>query len=371
LHFSNSTFKLNPYCLPPANAVSISMNGADALSEKPPSKPDPTPAPTSSATKHVETEAIPQLAPPEETKTSELDEWGLPVKKRPQAPNAEPIDPSDRRSDEKSKISAVPSKDKNSLPKENSRDEGSSDVKETGELTEVNLDSKSEAEVSAPSAAENKSDKRISNPAGHVAQASAWSHQQLAPGGHVEEKPDGSVEDWQTMPAFAPFDIYNDDGKLIAREAVDEEEEDFGGMGNLGGAAKGYTRVQMDEDAQSATSMDDNTAYLFKEPTTNVLDEDEELRDMQTQMQTTKTLLTEGQRIAYVGIVRLAIIEMLKELSKWEKTRKSKKVLDHAIEHMTMWSQMIMLRLYSHMEIESAGMYFWFFFNLCNHNSEC
>lgn len=189
---------------------------------------------------------------------------------------------------------------------------------------------------------------------GHISIASEWSHQQLAPQPDLEEKEEEEEQEkWETMPAYAPFDLYNDDGKLIAKEQVVENEDmDYG---KLGGAGKGYTRVQVDDDAQSATSMDENTAYLFKEPTTNLLDEDEEGRDVMTQMQATKDILTEGQRIAYVGIVRLAMIQMLKEVSELERTRHTKKAIDFVIESTKMWSQKIMVRLYSHMEIESAG----------------
>jgi hypothetical protein len=331
------------------------MNGEDALPKRPPSKLDPAPL----ATERVQLEANPQAAPPEETKTSEIDEWGLPMKQQVQTPSPKPIETFHHDLDEKSKLSVAASQDEKNLPNDSSQHGATIRLKENDEETQVNSDPKPKAEI-LPLSADNKSDKRVSNPSSHFAQASEWSHQHLAPNTQVEDKTKSAEEDWQVMPAYAPFDIYNDDGKLIAHEAVKEDEEaDFGGFENLGGAAKGYTRVQMDEDAQSATSMDENTAYLFKEPTTNVLD-DEDSRDAQAQMQTTKTLLTETQKIAYVGIVRLAMIEMIKDLSKLEKSKGSKKIVEFAIEHMTLWSQMIMLRLYSHMEIESAGIIFHF-----------
>lgn len=180
---------------------------------------------------------------------------------------------------------------------------------------------------------------------------SEWSHQRVTI--KKEEKKEQEEDEWQTMPAYAPFDMYNDDNKLIAREAVEsDDEEDNGG---LGGAGKGYTRVTLDEDAQSATSMDDNTAYLFKEQGTGVADEDEEERDVLSQMQATKDLLTEGQRIAYVGITRLAMIEMQEDLGSLERTRAAKKMIDHGIEAMKMWGQKMMVRLYGHMEIDPAG----------------
>jgi len=182
---------------------------------------------------------------------------------------------------------------------------------------------------------------------------SEWSHQKLAP--QLEQNDDESDHDnkWQDMPAYAPFDIYNDDGKLVAREAQESDDE-AGTYGKLGGAGKGYTRVQLDEDAQSATSMDDNTAYLFKEMGTNVQDEDEDARDVLAQLQTTKALLTEGQKIAYVGLVRLAQIQMLNKVEELERTKGTRKVIDYSTESMKLWSQKMMIRLYNHMDIESA-----------------
>ncbi|TKA21767.1 hypothetical protein B0A50_08692 [Salinomyces thailandicus] len=188
-----------------------------------------------------------------------------------------------------------------------------------------------------------------------VGATSEWSHMQLAP--HAEEKKSEDEEvSWQEMPALAEHRIYDDWGKVLAK-AYDEEasgDEDYG-YGGLGGASKGYTRVQIDDDAQSATSMDDHTAYLFKEGTgqnTALADEDdEEARDLVSQMQTTKTLLTEAQKFAYVGVVRLAINEMMTFLEGMERTKATKKMVDLATEAMKMWGQKMMVRLYAHMDV--------------------
>lgn len=183
--------------------------------------------------------------------------------------------------------------------------------------------------------------------------ASEWSHQQLAPQAAIEEEDDIGDGEWKEMPALATHRIYDDWGKVLAKEYGEVDDEHVA-YGTLGGAGKGYTRVQ-DDDAESVTSMDDNTAYLFKEPhTSNALDDDEEGRDMLSQMQATKELLTEGQRIAYVGVVRLSIAKMLGEISKLEKTKGTKKQIEMAIEAMTMWGQKMMVRLYGHMDIDSA-----------------
>lgn len=186
-----------------------------------------------------------------------------------------------------------------------------------------------------------------------VPAVSEWSHQRLAPQQKAVIQEEDEADHWQAMPALAEYDLYDDDGKLLARgaEVEDEEEATYGG---LGGAGKGYTRVQLDEDAKSATSMDEGTSYLFKESQTHNVMDDEEQRDAPSQLQATKDLLTEGQRIAYVGVARLTIYNMMQELEDVEATRATKKDLRKAIEGMTKWGQQMMVRLYAHMEIDSA-----------------
>ena len=181
--------------------------------------------------------------------------------------------------------------------------------------------------------------------------ASGWSHQVLAP--HKPREDHEQEEEWKDMPAFAPYDLYDDDNRLVAREEKDSDDEGNAYAG-LGGAGKGYTRVQIDEDARSATSMDDNTHYLFKPKSTDLADDDEEQRDPLAQLQATKNLLTEGQRIAYVGITRLTMAAMVKELDDMEGSKKTKKELVLAAESMKMWSQQMMVRLYMHMEVDSS-----------------
>lgn len=188
----------------------------------------------------------------------------------------------------------------------------------------------------------------------HANSVSEWSHQHTVAPQIDEEEPAGDGE-WQEMPAFATHRIYDDWGKVLAKEYGEEDDEHLA-YGTLGGAGKGYTRVGLDDDAESATSMDDNTAYLFKEPhhSNALYDEDEEGKDLLSQMNTTKELLTEGQRIAYVGLVRLSIGKMLDASNRLERTKGTRKVLDFATEAMKMWGQKMMVRLYSHMEIDSA-----------------
>jgi hypothetical protein len=208
--------------------------------------------------------------------------------------------------------------------------------------------------------ADEKNEKLDSIQDGHTRQESVakpvvseWSHQQLAP---KKEVPDTNDEgEWQTMPAFAPYNMYDDDNRLIAKEAeVSDDGKDV--YAGLGGAGRGYTRVQLDDDAQSATSLDENTKYLFKEASGTGAGEelDDEQRDALSQMQATKDLLTEGQRIAYVGMTRLILTKMLDQVEVIATSRTAKKETQLSVEAMKMWSQKMMVRLYAHMDISTA-----------------
>lgn len=180
--------------------------------------------------------------------------------------------------------------------------------------------------------------------------ASEFSHQIVPARPDAEKNKD---DDWQEMPAYAPYDMYDDDNRLIAREHNDDEDEKYG-YGELGGAGKGYTRVMIDDDADSQNSIDENTSYLFKQTAGTSMLDDEDARDAVSQMQATKDLLTEGQRIAYVGVVRLEIANLVKAAESLETTRKIKKEVNMAAEAMQMWGQKMMIRLYAHMDISAA-----------------
>jgi len=187
-------------------------------------------------------------------------------------------------------------------------------------------------------------DATTENPAG----ASEWSHQLgvIQTEDHSLEKSRKSVEEdeWQSMPAYASFDVYDDDGRLVARQWADSDDEVA--VEKLGGAGRGYTRMNQDEDAQSADSMDENTQYLFTEGM-----DDENAKTPLSQMQATKEFLTEGQRIAYVGLCKLTMVAMLRDVGriKFKENRA-------AYESMTLWSQKMMIRLFGHMDISPDGL---------------
>ena len=190
--------------------------------------------------------------------------------------------------------------------------------------------------------------------------ASEWSHQLAAPRNRDSKGVTKEDGEWQEMPAFASHDMYDDDGKLVARGVGESDDE----AAARGGARKGYTKVNVDDDAQSASSMDENTRYLFKETSNNDKDNDNddlseedegETRDPLSQLQATKDLLTEQQRIAYVAVVRVCIVCIVNEVANIESARFTKKELRLLVESTKMWGQKMMIRLYAHMEVSTDG----------------
>lgn len=215
--------------------------------------------------------------------------------------------------------------------------------------------------LATPKAPESPSE-HLKHASGEVA-LSEFSHQALTQQveEELEQEDDGDV--WQDMPVYAPYDVYDDDGKLVAREHEEEggAPPGYTAVGPKSAAAsgpKGYTKIMVDEDAKSQTSMDEDTAYLFDKRNKEAEEDDDlEARDPLSQMKETKNLLTDNQRIAYVGVVRLAIAIMVKDLEKMERVRGARKAIDFAQENMQLWSQKVMVRLYAHMELDSAGQY--------------
>ncbi|ESK92389.1 duf726 domain protein [Moniliophthora roreri MCA 2997] len=99
-----------------------------------------------------------------------------------------------------------------------------------------------------------------------------------------------------------------------------------------------YTRLRVNEEDES-DEVHMRTKYLF--------DEDKAMTPL-SQMQTTKDLLTEAQRIAYVGLCALTIREMSQKLKS-----PNRKELKSAAGSLDLWAMKIMGRLYYHMGLET------------------
>ncbi|KZV74103.1 DUF726-domain-containing protein [Peniophora sp. CONT] len=97
-----------------------------------------------------------------------------------------------------------------------------------------------------------------------------------------------------------------------------------------------YTRLRIREEDE-ADEVHLRTRYLF--------DEDQAMTPL-SQMQQTKNLLTEAQRVAYVGLCALVIKEMTDALRKLEN-----RDVKPAIQNLELWGLKILGRLYYHMEL--------------------
>lgn len=294
----------------------------------------------------------------------EVDDFGLPIRKRlsPERSHRSSSSPEEARTDVNEatagKATDEQSKQETAEPKVQKAEGTEEGLKTEGESSENKVEPK-EVEAALPTNSEHSDPPppyRTSTSKPRTAEISEWSHQRLAlHHDHQDESEEEDEEpaDWRAMPALGEFDYYDDYGRLIARGA--QEDDDDAVYNGLGGAGKGYTRVQLDEDAQSATSLDEDTSYLFREAGSNQAGvEGEELRDTVSQLQATKDLLNETQKIAYVGVVRLAIHEMNLELAKIPATKGAKKTLQKALDAMRKWGQAMMGRLYMHMDIDPA-----------------
>jgi len=129
----------------------------------------------------------------------------------------------------------------------------------------------------------------------------------------------------------------NATGNLID---VDEEGNEW--RSKLDRDESEYTRLRVNEE-DDADEVHLRTRYLF--------DEDKAMTPL-SQMQATKNLLTEAQRIAYVGLCSLTSREMVQSLKTVHR-----KELKASISNMELWALKIMGRLYYHMELETQGEY--------------
>lgn len=150
----------------------------------------------------------------------------------------------------------------------------------------------------------------------------------------LEANPSNSAYSTTGAPATG-----NATGKLVENEQGGptglREKEDLDEMD--------YTRLELDDDPEE-DEISMRTQYLFNEETSMT---------PLSQMQQTKTLLTEGQRIAYVGLSRLVAREMVQTLAL---AAKGAKELEPARESCVNWANKIMCRLYRHMDVDGAGM---------------
>ncbi len=172
-------------------------------------------------------------------------------------------------------------------------------------------------------------------------------------------------EGWEDMPVVREDEFAGVAGGLDQEDQrrdhynhQTKKDSDHGGVSNAAGALldfdyqgnKWRSKVEQNESEYTGLRMREEedvdevhlrTKYLF--------DEDQAMTPL-SQMQQTKNMLTEAQRIAYVGLCALVSTEMLKKLKKL-----SGKECKSAAQDMELWRLKILGRLYYHMELATAG----------------
>ncbi|OBZ78921.1 hypothetical protein A0H81_01335 [Grifola frondosa] len=170
---------------------------------------------------------------------------------------------------------------------------------------------------------------------------------------------DDDDEGWQDMPVVQEADEFTvgldeEDQKKYHYMPPTKKDISAGGIGNATGNVmeidfegsewrskvdqneSDYTRLRMVEEDDSDEVVL-RTKYLF--------DEDKAMTPL-SQMQATKDMLTEAQRIAYVGLCALTSREMAARLK-----AVNHKEVKKAMHSMELWALKIMGRLYYHMEL--------------------
>ncbi|KAJ5308893.1 hypothetical protein N7508_004272 [Penicillium antarcticum] len=336
----------------PQGSSPTNQNGGDTERAPPPV----TAESATTTTKHESTEA------------DEVDDFGLPIRARQKPDPPTSVTPATENGDHKPEVAAAGSTSYSDALKKPVEPEPKDkpEPEAVPELANGNKAEQPDKDLEAQDGASETAEKshhadapircRTSTSKPKPIEMSEWSHQRLNQPQQSRHESDDSEEEpdeWQSMPALGEFDYYDDYGRLVAKGAKEEDDEAV--YQGLGGAGKGYTRVQLDEDAQSATSLDEDTSYLFRETGGNSAGlVGEELRDSISQLQATKDLLNETQKIAYVGVVRLSIHAMNRDLSSISTTKSTRKVMQKASDAMRKWGQAIMARVYAHMDINSA-----------------
>jgi hypothetical protein len=169
---------------------------------------------------------------------------------------------------------------------------------------------------------------------------------------------------WKSMKTFTEIDYYNDKGEL------EFETNNFDSLANKVGGSNGYTKIDTEEQVAKYSELDKKTDFLFKianepnhgSPSAQYGKEDldfehesdydnEDNLDSHDTLKSTKDMLTESQRFAYVGLTKLITVDMATNLAKlkFSTSNKIAKDLSHGQRNFSNWTMYIMSKLYDHM----------------------
>lgn len=174
----------------------------------------------------------------------------------------------------------------------------------------------------------------------------------------------GDKATWKTVRTTTEIDYYDDKGNLqFANNGINDFEIHI--------KNGGYTRIDDEEQVARYAELDKKTDFLFitKEAEEKIAKyrEEDDIDDSEDEnylfeneniesseaLKSTKDMLDEGQKFSYCGIVRIISVEMATELAniKQSTTLKVGKQLSASQKNFGNWSQYIIDKIYSHMDL--------------------
>lgn len=166
-----------------------------------------------------------------------------------------------------------------------------------------------------------------------------------------------SESEWKTMKKFTQDNYYDDMGNL---EFTPDHEANVVKKWN-----RGYTRIDTEEQVNKYAKLDEKTDFLFEiqskdDSALPTVDEDEEIYDRgdenidsEETLAGTRSMLTDAQKFAYLGIVKLMMVEMATNLAllNQKTTYKLSKKLSASQKNFANWTLYIMSKLVDHLNI--------------------
>lgn len=163
-------------------------------------------------------------------------------------------------------------------------------------------------------------------------------------------------DNWRPMDSEVMDDFYDQKGNYLDQtNAYDPLTHS-----HQNNASHGYTRVAAEEQAEVYRKIDKTFDFLLMSESSNIkrLQEDSEREsdseeNSSSQLYSTKNMLSEGQKIAYVGLVYLVMIEMATTLANVRGSHSSSlaKKLSKAHGSLQKWSIKIISRIFDHLDL--------------------
>ncbi|KAG7664880.1 uncharacterized protein J8A68_001573 [[Candida] subhashii] len=194
-----------------------------------------------------------------------------------------------------------------------------------------------------------------------------------------------SSTNWKDMKTISDLDYYNEKGQL---EITSKSGKDFfeNVMNNFG-----YTKIDTEEQVSKYAALDAKTDFLFRsrgkrkhsepakyekvdleyevEESDSEYDDDDNMDSGET-LEEIRSMLTESQKFAYIGIAKLLTVDMATELAKIQFGTSSTlaKSLSVGQKNFSNWTMYVMSKLYDHLKV--AGPEMTMIENLSKHGLE-